>query len=508
MNNLEKIAPSGSEMGPKSDVSNYLTFNPAGFPPALQDHPHWLVANSKGKPVERSDVGNSKTNPEHWTNFETASRLALSESGLWPYMVLTNETRFTVFDIDFKPLRPEETQQAFRARIQRAAMAINRLRKAFPRRYESRSKSGRGYHIIVVGKFKGPGGKGKGDWSEVEIYTSVHGITLTGHISNGCSDIVVYSNRFIQGIRNSIKGSGRTTEDGDAAERPNQPVTAETQAVIQRLKEKNRLIPKLLAGEWEGHCYPSQSEADFSLACSIVEETANHEQQVEVFKNSGLYRCDRKMLLAFVAARKRVAEQSAAKPDMSENTDADEADDLVSPGFPLDCLPGIAREMAEELARVTTSQNLPIAVACVLGILSAALGAGLELSTGGERRTRGNLFILVIAESGTGKTEAYMLAAVPFEAAEAAAIDDFEKHTKPGLLAELRVAKAQAKKLEKAVAESKDGACPALESFRKAEQEIADLEKRIDATPRLRASDVTKEELAVTCRCRVGPPRC
>jgi hypothetical protein len=192
-----------------------LPYKPEGIPQALRDHPHWLVCNRNGKPVRRKGFGNSKTNPEHWNDFATASHVAGSEPGLWPYIVLTDDSPFTIFDPDFKPRREKETAEQYEARIPRAENALARLREMFPDRYESRSKSGIGFHIIIRGKFKGPGGKGKGEWEDVEIYTRGHGIALTGHVSEGHENPGKYSGETLQAIRDAFKGRATTSDCGE-----------------------------------------------------------------------------------------------------------------------------------------------------------------------------------------------------------------------------------------------------------------------------------------------------
>ncbi len=182
-------------------------------------------------------------------------------------------------------------------------------------------------------------------------------------------------------------------------------------------------------------------------------------------------------------------------------------DDEPQPApFPLHCIPSVAGDMAREIARVTTSQNQPLAAASVLGILSASLGAGLEMSTGGERRTRGNLFILAIAASGTGKGEAFNLAAAPYEFAESEAMSEFEMREKPKLLAALRLAESRMKHLEKKAEreEVKTEQDKAQISFQEASLEVAKLQARVDAAPRMMVSDATKEALAKVMAAQPG----
>ena len=198
-----------------------------------------------------------------------------------------------------------------------------------------------------------------------------------------------------------------------------------------------------------------------------------------------------------------IAREHGWKRERSQSTPTSwpcevELEDELTP-FPTHCLPGAAGDMAREIGRVTTAQNEPLAAASVLAILSAAIGAGLEVSTGGERRTRGNLFTLAIAESGTGKGEAYKLAAEPFETLEAEEIEAFDMHTKPGLLAEISVADKRAKSLCSQAAKETDvhARFAALNDYRRAEEERAEIQKRIDSSPRWKVADVTREALAI-----------
>jgi hypothetical protein len=196
-----------------------------------------------------------------------------------------------------------------------------------------------------------------------------------------------------------------------------------------------------------------------------------------------------------------------APPSVDEHQPAPEADiefnelqaDDTPPPFPIHCIPGIAGDMAREIARVTTAQNVPLAAAGVLSIISASLGAGVEVCTGGERRLRGNIYTLAIAESGTGKSETYSIAAEPFEKLEAKALDEFNMHIRPGLVASLNVATARAKQLcnKAARVSDPDARHEMLMNYQAAEAELAALQEKIDAAPRWKVGDVTREALAV-----------
>jgi len=81
--------------------------------------------------------------------------------------------------------------------------------------------------------------------------------------------------------------------------------------------------------------------------------------------------------------------------------------------FPLHCLPPVCEAMARAVCEtVRVLESLP--GCCVLGILSAAIGSGLQVRSGPNRVTRGNLYILPSAESGSGKSETFRHFAKPF----------------------------------------------------------------------------------------------
>jgi len=296
----------------------------------------------------------------------------------------------------------------------------------------------------------------------------------------------------------------QTTNDLLRFQIPDEEATEETEAITARLEMKNKLIPLLLKGEWEGHGFPSQSEAVFSLASSICEETANHAQQAVIFRNSGIYQNDRKMKLALAAARKNVTQQKAEKVDCFENLD-DEGGS-PDPPFPLQCLPPVAEKMAREMARVTTARNEPLAAAAILGALSASIGAGLEVPTGGGRTVRGNLFLLAIADSGTGKGENFTHAAAPFFTAEGEAVQVWETTVKPCVAAELSVTEKRAKRLCELAAKASDelGEEEAMNQYKIATARAAELARRLESSPLYRVADVTKEALAVAMQGQPG----
>jgi hypothetical protein len=192
--------------------------------------------------------------------------------------------------------------------------------------------------------------------------------------------------------------------------------------------------------------------------------------------------------------------ESDENPPGSRNigSSGDTSDDSNS--FPIDALDGsLIGAMAREITRVA---EVPpsVAVACVLGVASGSIGGGLKVTTyRGE--TRANLFILVVAKSGTGKDRALNLAIRPLNAIEDARLQHWENVEKPDLEASLRENKVQISNVEKAM-KSRRGADLA-DLLRDLERDRAEIEQRLRAEPCLLVGDGTKEAL---CRIMENQP--
>jgi hypothetical protein len=166
--------------------------------------------------------------------------------------------------------------------------------------------------------------------------------------------------------------------------------------------------------------------------------------------------------------------------------------------FPMECIPGIAGRIAPEIARVSACRNEPLAAATVLGAVSAAMGASLEVVSGPSRRTRGNLFLMAVAESGTGKSETFKHAVEPMERLETEAMAEWEKNKQPELLCSLKIEEVRCKKLTAQAAGESDAELRKAHELelRQAEAACIMFRKLLAARPYLKVGDVTREKLA------------
>lgn len=118
--------------------------------------------------------------------------------------------------------------------------------------------------------------------------------------------------------------------------------------------------------------------------------------------------------------------------------------------FPVEMLPPILLEMAREVSKVALVPE-SLAVINLLGFVSSSLGGGLLIDSGGGRITPANLFLLGIAESGTGKGRAFSIVSEAFTKVETEEIDHWETEGLPSVKKDLRLIEKDFKGLEKAI---------------------------------------------------------
>jgi len=177
------------------------------------------------------------------------------------------------------------------------------------------------------------------------------------------------------------------------------------------------------------------------------------------------------------------------------HTGADAGED-VKP-FPMDRLPPAAAAMARAIAHTERTPE-SLAGCCTLGILSAAIGSGLQAKSGPDRVTRGNLYIVASAESGSGKSESFRHAVRPLFDYERDLIQNWQTETRPKVQTEADMLESRIAHLKKEVGRAENAI--ERESIRgELEKATADLLKaKTDCiAPALLCEDVTTERLAV-----------
>lgn len=188
----------------------------------------------------------------------------------------------------------------------------------------------------------------------------------------------------------------------------------------------------------------------------------------------------------------------AAPPKVSKPVivlpEDDGADDAPMP-FPLDALPPTMALVAAGVARTARVPDRLSGV-CTVGIVSAAIGAGLEVQSDTQRTTRGNLFLLVSAETGTGKSRTFELLATPLLDHQERLQEHWRKESAPRLQSDLKILDRELANLEKKVARTSD---PAERERLRGEHEYKTAQKTELAArniqPVLLVQDATTERL-------------
>lgn len=179
----------------------------------------------------------------------------------------------------------------------------------------------------------------------------------------------------------------------------------------------------------------------------------------------------------------------------------DETDEPEAAPFPLDALPPA---MATIIVAVSRTERVPLALpaVCALGVVSAAIGSGLEVASGPNRVTRANLYLLASAESGSGKSETFRLVAAPLVDHQTRLLETWRTVTSPKLLEEISTMESQIKRLtrdatKRGTTESECDRINGEKAFKRAQ--VTELTARA-AMPCIIAQDVTTERLAVLVR--------
>ena len=160
--------------------------------------------------------------------------------------------------------------------------------------------------------------------------------------------------------------------------------------------------------------------------------------------------------------------------------------------FPFASLPPLVEAMVKE---VCATERVPESLVgcCALGILSASIGAGLAVQSATNRITRGNVYLLASAESGSGKSETFRHMAKPFQQFEMDRIKRWKELERPEVIALRGLLEADIKERKRKYAKHHDDNIG--EEVKEFEREMEELQKRLDA-PTLSCEDVTTEKLA------------
>lgn len=161
----------------------------------------------------------------------------------------------------------------------------------------------------------------------------------------------------------------------------------------------------------------------------------------------------------------------------------------VADCFPMNVLPQTVRQMVEEVADVAT---VPMALpACqALAIVSAALGAGLAIPSDRERQTFGNIYLVLAAESGAGKSVTFKQLMAPVYAYQHE-LQSASQARHYGLKAELLRLKGTLRRVESGKEPVDAEVLPGLIRRKEA------IEAELKHMPKIVCEDISREKLQV-----------
>lgn len=254
------------------------------LPAALRDRPQWVLAGADKRPLTADGRAASSTDPNTWTDFDTACRAAAAKGMHIGYMLHESDP-FACIDLDVRDGTPRE----YIERFQKIVATFDS--------YTERSRSGKGLHVWVEGKI-GRGSKRDG----VEVYSQERFIICTG---DTYIDRPVANRQELLGKLASEMRPSTSTEiqlDGDDA--PDWSLAA---FAAQDSGELGRLF----AGDWQGR-YPSQSEADLALVKLLLPHADSSRECWLTFRLSKLGERDKAGRLDYARATLSLATQHLA----------------------------------------------------------------------------------------------------------------------------------------------------------------------------------------------------
>jgi hypothetical protein len=165
--------------------------------------------------------------------------------------------------------------------------------------------------------------------------------------------------------------------------------------------------------------------------------------------------------------------------------------------FPIECLEGAMRAMTEAVSRQQRNPH-GLAGACVIGIVSAAIGKGLKTPSHPNKTCPGNVYILVGTPSGQGKSETLHPILKPLHQYEAELTENWTRNTKPNLEAQERRFKRVIKGLERQLASPKCKGDPKAiqDQLEEAFRSLDPIAKKLLASPYLIIENATSEATA------------
>ncbi|QOS13391.1 uncharacterized protein HfgLR_20755 (plasmid) [Haloferax gibbonsii] len=262
------------------------------LPPKLVERDQWVCWRSEKRDGKKTKIpvvpgeGSfaSSTDPETWSDFETALDFVTNERADGIGFVFTKEDPIVGIDLD--DCRDPETGDV----DEDAQDIIDRLDS-----YTEISPSGMGYHVLIKGDLP----EGRNRRGHIELYDTARFFTVTGdrvdntpgHVKRRQDALEAIHREYVQ-LHSENKEPERdehTSVRDDAKTTP--AVALEDDELLK--KAKNASNGPKFERLWNGNTagYDSNSEADMALCCLLAFWTGGDTTQIDtLFRQSGLLR--------------------------------------------------------------------------------------------------------------------------------------------------------------------------------------------------------------------------
>lgn len=359
----------------------------AQIPQELRALPQWVVAYPDAIPLNpRTGWKADPTQPASWGTFEQSVATGLPHVGF----VLSSGDPYTIIDLDDKVSNPAtDEERAFFAHLIRSFDS-----------YTEVSRSGRGYHIVVRGNI-GAGRK----HGHIEIYSQERYIIMTGAV---CLERPVAER---QGLLDQLVARMPASIDTGLSYVDQDETMTDQQLIDMAANAANGdKFRALWYGDIAG--YPSQSEADYALLSMFTFYTKNNEQVRRCFRYSALGQRDKatrdNRYIDYALRHLRAKEpppidfSSIKRPEIVAPTPEPAAvpAPVETPLEQVDFAPGFLGYLQHYIYSASERPVGDIALAAAIAIMAGIAGRAYNVSQTGL-----NQYILLLANTGTGKNE-------------------------------------------------------------------------------------------------------
>lgn len=404
------------------------------IPMELRALPQWVcwryeVINQRNTKVPYSPDGQHKVSihdPGTWGTFNEAVNGAATGVFNGIGMVLTENDPYTGIDIDDKQENPaSEAERDAHYKILESFASYTE-RSVGNRWTDEAGRERGGYHILIRGSIKG----GR-DHRHVGVYSSARYLTFSGDV-----------------VRNAPIAEYQALLQALVAEMPEGGAFVDLEEVSSHLSDEElhnmatnaangAKYDQLCHGDWAAMGYPSQSEADYALMSIIAFYTRDNDQCRRLFRYSGLGRREKatkdnrhlNIMLKKIRAKEpaqvdfdalardaqaMLESQRAKEPQpVQASTDAEaiapqaipvpaapNEPQLMPPEDDYSLPPGLVGQLAQYIYSSAVRPVKEVALLSAIGLVAGIVGRTFNISSTGL-----NLYLLLVAKTGTGKED-------------------------------------------------------------------------------------------------------